>query len=147
VIDVDGKKYHQVGDRIFPVDEGQKEGAMLSPESTNVTKAVESIYSTIEDDVSNLKAGDEKYSLGNIIPGAWYRDDRIIDNAKTAAKANRNFKRQHGGKDHPEFIEMVKKMLPRIAELLDSPKKSEKELGEKWRNTLGLVDDRKKASN
>ena len=137
-----GREYDQVGDRIFPVEDDA--GVEIQTgEGRAVAQAVETIYKTVDEDFSGLKEGDEKYGLGNVIPGAFYREERMLNNAKSAAKANRQFKRVNG-KESPDFVELVQKMLPKIVELLDSSKESERALGKKWQDALGLVDDRKK---
>lgn len=133
VIDVDGTKYHEVGDRIFPVDdEGEFEEPVASAEGTKVTSNVEELIG----DLQHISEGDDRWFLFNLRSRQTHASKQI----KTIAKHNREYKAKFG-KDHPDYIRLLTRVAPFINRHKDSEDAVNKNLARRLAEELGITID------
>ena len=132
VIDVDGKKYHQVGDRIFEVEEeGETDQPSLSAEGKKVTSNVDELLT----DLQYISEGDDRFFL-NLRSRQTYASKQI----KNIAKYNREYKARHG-KDHPDYIRLLTRVAPFIRDNKDSTDATNKKLARRLAEELGIAID------
>jgi len=129
VIDVDGTKYHEVGNRIFEVsDDGEVDTSAVSVEGKKVTSNVDELLT----DLGYISEGDDRFFF-NLRSRQTYATDQIKD----IAKYNREYKAKHG-KDHPDYIRLLTRVAPFINEMKDSPDQTNKKLAKKLATELGI---------
>jgi len=132
VIDVDGAKYHEVGDRIFAVEEeGETDQPSLSAEGKKVTSNVDELLT----DLQYISEGDDRFFL-NLRSRQTYASKQI----KNIAKYNREYKARHG-KDHPDYIRLLTRVAPFIRDNKDSTDATNKKLARRLADELGIAID------